>query len=465
MQIHYFVKDLPQWAETRHVVFRTFNNEIAKLASLLSNCCYLIRYESLEILRLLIDSDTSIKDIVAYKCMTELRSQGNIFHDKPFYPLACQKLAGLATSNEISHFITELLNHPLSEVRLEVLKRLDCVDIALPTEIWPTLKHIIADEKESMECRIKALALADRIGGFDMDQLKWMLQLYRESTDDSYCCSALGAAGRIIQSSNSRDLDLITKWSEYLVESMSSASPFRQMAVESIKKCSEMLKIDGSLAASTEHGSLLSNLWICLLNCLIDDEESIRSAAAAVVADCGTGNWKHSQPAVAIEKALVYLVDKIGSHCTMMVILLLFDMVVVEEEQPEGENQSFETGDSDAFLEPLPHSLLFCQFIERCVKQHVVSLSDSEILAEHLGNRWKSLESWDITTMDSLSSNRRSASVQIVNVVKLFLLTKSLRSIHLKIDYLYQCIYTWLAQLSPHWFTYSVQQLTSQDSV
>ncbi|KAI9564730.1 hypothetical protein GHT06_008471 [Daphnia sinensis] len=469
LQIHYFVKDLPHWAETRGVVFRTLNDKIEKLVSLLCSCCYLIRYESVEILILVIDSETVFKDIVSDKCLRELDCHNRIFQDKPFYPLACQKFAALAVSSDVfSHApnATELLKHPFSEVRLEILKRLESLDTAvpLPANIWPTLDYIIANKGEATECRIKALALVGRFRGYNKKQLEWMLQLYRETTDDIFRCTALGAAGRIICPSNSDDLDLMMKWSECLVESVSSTSPFRHMVVESIGRCVGLLKIDGSLAASAEHGSILSNLWVCLLQCLIDDEEHIRTAAAAVVGDCGiTGYW--SQPSVAIVKALEYLIDKIGSIHTMRVILLLFDMVLEEEEQLEEESQSFETGDSDVFREPLAHSMLFCQFIGHCIRQHTVSPPDSKILAERLENCWKSIGSCDATAVDLLSSNRRPTTVYIMNVIKLFLVTKSIHSIHGNIASLHRCIHNWLSQLHPHWFTYSIQQLVFQNSV
>lgn len=467
IQIHYFVKDLPQWTEARDMVFGTLNDKIEKLVSLLCSCCYLIRYEAVEILRLVIDSETSIKDVVADTCLRELHCRNQIFQNKPFYPLAYQKFAGIGIpSNVFSHpAYAELLKHPLSEVRLEVLQRLEFLDTAtaLPACLWPTLHYMIANKGEAIECRIKALALIGRIGEYNKKQFERMLQLYRETTDDTFRCTALGAAGRIICPSHSDDLDLMMEWSEYLVESVSSTFPFRQMVVESIARCVELLKINGSLAASTEHGSILLNLWACLLRCLIDDEEHIRTAAAAVVGDFDTGYW--SQPSVAIVKALEYLIDKIGSTYTMRVLLLLFDMVLEEEEQPEDESQTFETGDSDVFREPLAHSVLFCQFIKHCTRQHVVSPSDSDILAERLENCWKSLGSFDTTAVDLLSSNRRPATVHIMNVIKLFLMTNSFHSTHGNIASLHQCIHNWLSQLNPHWFTYSIQQLVFRNSV
>ncbi|XP_057370348.1 thyroid adenoma-associated protein homolog isoform X2 [Daphnia carinata] len=468
LQIHYFVKDSSLSPETRDLVFRMLTNKIERLVGWLRSCCYLIRYEAAEILRLVIDSETSIEDSVSGKCLGILRYQFQVFQDKPFYPLASQKFAGIAIpSDVISHTANaiELLKHPVSEVRLEVLQRLESLDTAaaLPTCIWPALNYIIADKEEARECRIKALALVGRFRGYNKEQLEWMLQLYRETSDDIFRCTALGAAGRIMCPSNSDDLDLVMKWSEYLVESVSSTISFRQMVVESVARCVELLKIDGSLAASTEHGSILSNLWVCLLRCLIDDEEHIRTAAAAVVGDLGTGYW--SQPSVATDKALKYLIDKIGSTYTMRVILLLFDMVLEEDEQSEEESQAFETGDSNVFREPLAHSVLLCQFIEQCIRQHVASPPDSDILAELLENHWKSLGNCDTTAVDLLSSNRRSATVYIVNVIKLFLVTKSLHSIHGNIAALHQCIHNWLSQLNPHWFTYSIQQLVFRKSV
>jgi hypothetical protein len=145
--------------------------------------------------------------------------------------------------------------------------------------------------------------------------------------------------------------------------------------------------------------------------------------------------------------------------------MLLTDIVLEEDEQPEGDSQSFETGDSDAFREPLILSELFCRYIERCVRQNALSSSDSTILAEQLENRWKILGKCNTLSVDSLISKRRSVSFYIISVVKLFLLTKSLQSVHANIAVLHRGIHYCLEQLNSHWSTYSIQQLVCQVSV
>jgi hypothetical protein len=354
----------------------------------------------------------------------------------------------------------ELLNHPLGEVRLEVLQKLDFIDLSM----LPTLKTIISDENESFECRTKALSLISRFKSDD-NLLKWLLKLYRDETDDTFRCEALAVAGGVISSNDSSNILLLLEWSAYLVECVQSTSLFRHMVVETIAKCPRVLQFNKSLTASKEQGVILSNTWACLVNCIIDDEESIRSAAAAVVCDVYIGYWKQAQPAVAIEKALEYLVEYVGFHYSMEVIMLLTDIVLEEDEQPEGDSQSFETGDSDAFREPLILSELFCRYIERCVRQNALSSSDSTILAEQLENRWKILGKCNTLSVDSLISKRRSVSFYIISVVKLFLLTKSLQSVHANIAVLHRGIHYCLEQLNSHWSTYSIQQLVCQVSV
>ena len=466
MQIHYFVKDVQQWAEARHV-FQTLNDGTAKILVLLSSCCHLIRYESSEILKHLIDSDI-IKDPtdnVLRTCLSELQCRNPIFHSEPFYPLSCQKLMALAMS--CKNFpdaidLRELLNHPLSEVRIEILQKLDVID----SNMWATLTSIIFDEKESIECRTKALNLTTRFES-DQNQLKWILQLYRDEIDDSFCCTALAVAGRIIYSTNSSNIPLLLEWSGYLVESVQSTSLFRQMVVETLAKCPLMLQINKHFTAYKEYAVVLSSMWMCLLNCLLDDEESIRTAAAAAVCDIyTTGYWKQVHSDVAIEKALEYLVDYVGSYYSMEVVTLLSDMILEEDEQPDGDSQSFETGDSDVFREPLIMSMLFCRYIERCVKQNAISSLDSIILTEQLENRWKLLDgSCDTFSLDSLITKRRFVSVYIIGVAKLFLLTKSLQSVHTNIADLHRCIHNCLEQLNLHWSTYSIRQLVFQFSM
>lgn len=463
MQIHYFVKDVQQWVEA-HRVFQSLIDGTGKIVVLLSSCCHLIRYESSEILKLLLDSgifrDSSIKDIILQTCLSELQCRNPIFHSEPFYPLSCQKLTALAVSGRNSTDAFELLNHPLGEVRLEVLQKLDFIDLSM----LPTLKTIISDENESFECRTKALSLISRFKSDD-NLLKWLLKLYRDETDDTFRCEALAVAGGVISSNDSSNILLLLEWSAYLVECVQSTSLFRHMVVETIAKCPRVLQFNKSLTASKEQGVILSNMWACLVNCIIDDEESIRSAAAAVVCDVYIGYWKQAQPAVAIEKALEYLVEYVGFHYSMEVIMLLTDIVLEEDEQPEGDSQSFETGDSDAFREPLILSELFCRYIERCVRQNALSSSDSTILAEQLENRWKILGKCNTLSVDSLISKRRSVSFYIISVVKLFLLTKSLQSVHANIAVLHRGIHYCLEQLNSHWSTYSIQQLVCQVSV
>jgi hypothetical protein len=105
MQIHYFVKDVHQWVEA-HNVFQSLNDGTEKIVVLLSSCCHLIRYESSEILKFLLDSGIffypSIKDIVLQTCLSELQCRNPIFHSEPFYPLSCQKLTALAMSGRNS---------------------------------------------------------------------------------------------------------------------------------------------------------------------------------------------------------------------------------------------------------------------------------------------------------------------------------------------------------------------------
>ncbi len=463
MQIHYFVKDVHQWVEAHHV-FQSLNEGTGKIVVLLSSCCHLIRYESSEILKLLLDSgifgDPSIKDIVLQTCLSELQCRNPIFHSEPFYPLSCQNLTALAMSSRNSTDAFELLNHPLGEVRMEVLRKMNFIDSVM----LPRLKTIISDESESFECRTKALSLISRFKSDD-NQLKWLLQIYRDETDDTFRCTALAVAGGVINSNDSSNILLLLEWSTYLVECVQSTSLFRHMVVETIAKCPRMLQFNKSLTASKDQGVILSNMWVCLLNCIIDDEESIRSAAAATVCDVYIGYWKQAQPAVAIEKALEYLVEYVGFRYSMEVVMLLTDIVLEEDEQPEGDSQSFETGDSDAFREPLILSVLFCRYIERCVRQNAVSSSDSTILAKQLENRWKILGKCDVLSVDSLISKRRFVNFYIINVVKLFLLTKSLQSVHVNIAVLHRCLHNCLEQLNSHWSTYSIQQFLCQVSV
>lgn len=445
------------------MVFEVLSQMIPQLIFLLRNSCFLIRYEYAKILLLLYSAelvDPSVRLKVFRMCMDEIRCRNLMFHCEPFYPLSCQKFTALATlcnAPETSSSMIELLNHPLEEVRLEALQQLDLMDSA--TVIWapllPTLETIATDENESPECRIKALKLFSHLSA-TVEKLKWLLAVYNEATDDSIRCSALAAFGKTTHSTSPDNLHLLVEWSRYLLEATQSSVQFRQIVVESIAAFPLMFQMDEMPIVTQERGSLLVNMWMCLLNCLMDDEDSIRTAASAIIGnECCNMSL---QPAVAIEKALEFLVDRIGTFYPTEVVSMLSQSVLDEDEQPEdGDSPSFEKCGSDAFREPLAHSLLFCKFIERCAKKNDVSSFDSDVLSEYLEVRWKMLENCDISTLHSPVSGRRFARIHIIDLVKIYLVTKSLYSVNDKIATLHQCIRKRFLQVNSQCFTYLIQ--------
>lgn len=455
------LKALP-CSETRQKVIEILILKIHHLILLLSNSCYLIRYECALILHTLLSDkilDSAVQQTILQVCLKELECHNLDLHRNPFYPLSCQKLAALAMPCiSSSSEIIELLNHPLDEVRLEVMQQLDHLN-CLTSGLSTTLESIVSNENSSAECRSQALALSVRFGE-SAHQLRWTLQCYRDADDDSVRCSALAAVGRVIHSTE--DYQLLLEWSSYLLDAMESTTQFRQIVIESIAACPRMLQVDESHQATEEHGSLLCNLWNCLVNCLIDDEDSIRLEAASVVGDIYLGSWKQTQPVVAVEKALDYLVNRIGFFYPTKVITLLSHLLLDEEDHPEGDSLAFEKGDSDAYREPLAHSQLLCRFIERCVEQNSVCSLAMDSMAQELENRWKTLENNDNVIAGLLTSGRR---LHIISSVQLFLLTKALRSVHKKIAILHQSIRQHFCQLHQHWITYSIEKLDRKSVV
>ena len=91
-----------------------------------------------------------------------------------------------------------------------------------------------------------------------------------------------------------------------------------------------------------------TDLWTCLLNCLSDDADSVRSSACQVVAKL-TGS-KVSHPVVALETALGYLVDHSeGDDCLGLLCSILLKINEDDPEEAEG-SLTFEKDDSDSFL-------------------------------------------------------------------------------------------------------------------
>lgn len=445
------------------MIFETVKLIIQTLINLLCNNCYLIRYECAQILDILQTEeilDFSENQVILQICLKELETSK--LNCDPFYPLSCQKLATLAMHNinsSNSLEIVKLLHHPFDEVKLEVLQQLDRIKSSTNIDgLSSALESIVSSENNSTECQIIALRLFARHNQSNRDCLQWSLKIYREAKDDSIRCAALAAAGQTIQPIDDEDMQLLQEWSGYLLDALQGPFHFRQMVVESLASCFFMLQIDQNQKITKEHGCLLCSLWTCLLNCLIDDDESIRSAAASVVGDLYAGSCKQTQSTVSLEKALEYLVSQIGPLYPSEVVSVLSQLALDEEdEQLEGDSLAFEKGDSDAFREPLVHSTLFCHFIELCLDRCSINSGNADRIIEQLENRWKMLtENCNGLNGDSLSSGLR---YHIISSVQLFLLTRALQSAHQKIASLHQCIRLHLEKLSPHWKIYSIQKV------
>jgi hypothetical protein len=278
-------------------------------------------------------------------------------------------------------------------------------------------------------------------------------------------CAALDAFGNSIRSEKGDDIQLVVEWSFCLLEATQSTIQFRLTAVQLLTINSSLLSIDEHLQFSKEHITILTNLWICLLNCLTDDDESIRLAACTVVSKITKEEkWKQVQSVVTIETALEYFVDRIGCIFPLDVVITLVKMVIANsEEQEESESQSFEKDETNSFLEPVAHSLMICRYIERCVKKHAISTTDISTLIETLECYWIRVANFDLSQISDCKSfinRRRSITLFVLDLLNLYLLTGSLKTVTNILE-MNQKVHNLFQTLPNHIVTYSVQHLFS----
>lgn len=457
---------MPQCTETRAKACLLLKNGIAKLTDHLRNKCYVIRYECAQILELLHPLellDSSSQQRIFETCIDELRCHSTDFHGQPFYPLSCQKLASLVMQSNASislSDVVQLLNHSVDEVKSTVLRHLNLSNSAIVRGLWPTLRALISDVTLSAECRTLALALCVRCGEVFSHNLKWTLELYQVDIEDSIKCSALAVAGLAVQYAKGNNL-LLVEWSSYLVEAIQSTYQFRRMVVENIAINYKLLQVDEELKDVESYSTLLRNMWMCFLKCLIDDESDVRSTAAAIAEDVCTDCWKNIQTDLVLENVLEFFVKSIGLFYPKEVILVLGELVLDDDnEQQEAESPSFEANDSDHFREPLIHSMLFCRFIQLCVDEHNDASSlDLKTLADRIDSECEALKNCETSSSESLFSSRRLTTLNVVRLVKWLLLTKSLGPFYTRAADVHRGVCLTLERLNSHFSTYTVHCL------
>ena len=434
-------------------------DRIPRLTFLLQSASYLIRFEYVSILLDMVNDrhlDADFREQVIKTCLSQLGAVSDSVGE-PFYPLYCRSLVKIifATVPPVSSDILQLLNHRLVEVRLEAMEQLDGKTATLDGATISTLEAKLSSEGESTQIRSLALSIIGHHSQTAGESfLGKMLELYRSTSEDAVRSAALTAAGRVIETSN--DSQKRIEWSLCLMDAIDS--DFGLVAIQSIATNHGLLKV------SNECCALLINLWHCLLRCLTDDDDSVRLASSAVVAQVINATPVH--PSVALDAALDHFGNCIGRLYPVQVITTLCHLVLISEEQTtptECDSQSFEKDDSDAFYEPLNHSVLYCRVIQRVASQfHVKENKDTFI--QLLQTFWRSgLENFDHFVDDSLASPfRRPIQSFIVDLLKLFLLSGALYPLHPDIATLYRTAKQRFHEIPICWIAHSVNQLVFQ---
>lgn len=362
-------------------------------------------------------------------------------------------------STEDQSALVELFNHPLQEVKLEVMDYLERTDLDANADGFSSLyQSIVVDQELFSPCRAKALRLLVKTS--PQRQLELCLTLLGE-TEKLIRCSALEAMGRIIHNSSANPAILV-EWSRHLLEAVECGEvPFRLVVIESIARCFQLLIVEDHHQTVDKQATLV-NMWTCLLRCLIDDDFGVRSTAAAAVSSVERSSPVH--PTIAVERALEYLVNRVYTFHPTEVVTMLSQLVLDEEEQqPEGDSPSFEKGDSDAYWEPLPHSVLFCRYIGKCVQQKTISPTPKpsfDAVAELVQNAVRlCLDDESVLLADSLSSYQRFHATRLI---KFFLLTEALAPVNQEMIFFNKIIRQRFEQLNHgHWSNYSVKKLVS----
>ena len=369
---------MPTRCETSHTVHQILKVKVPDLLWLLANRSYVIRYEYVSIIELLSTKnllEPNFQTSILRSCLQELSCEQRK-STEPFYPLYCEKLAEIAVSFDLdSSEITRLLHHSLGEVRTTILQQLEQSAVPIPA-IGHQLFGISNDAKNSTACRSLAVSLLasqliDHPWGDGMDKLSWTMQLCRTSSSEELRCAALVATGRVVALSTSTP-ELILEWSRLIVEECESGSVHLRSAVIQSMDHSVLTPTDTSIIC----GQILSNCWMCLLRCLMDDDESVRCRASALVAEV-IQDSRATHPAVALDQALKFFVEDVGRVYPVQVVVTLFKLVQNDpREPPEEDSQSFEKGDSDTFHDPVFHSILFSGFMKRSVERNPMTANE-----------------------------------------------------------------------------------------
>jgi len=449
----------------RDQVFGYLKEKIPACKFLLKSPCYIVRYEYVLVLELIhVHLELAFQYELHSICMQELRCRSAAISE-PFYPMFCQRLAHLLfvgnllpTTSEISEF----LNHPLEEVRIVVMAQLNQANSILNIDegLRTLLEDEISNDENTHEYRSMALSTLSRHCKSLNHYLPWTL--YQSSSSDAMLCAALDACGNAIRCGKGDDIQPIVEWSGYLLEATQSTIQFRLTAVQLLTANYYWLSDEICKFSSKEHITIVTNLWTCLLNCLVDDDESVRLAACTVVSKITKEDkWKQIQSNITIEAALDYFVNRIGCVFPLDVVLTLVKMVIANsEEEEESESQSFEKDETNAFLEPMVHSLLMSRYIERCIKKNTISASDIPTLIEPLKRYWKRVENFDLSQISdcqSFMNRRRSITVFVLDLLNVFVLTGSLKTVDTNILAMNQRAHNLFQTLPNHVVTYSVQ--------
>ena len=293
--------------------------------------------------------------------------------------------------------MTRLLHHPLEEVRTDIPQQQLNQSTRAIAAVDRQLFGISNAAENSSTSRSLAVSLLTDSRLIDKswadgrmeasDKLRWTLRLFATSGTEELRCAALAAAGRVAAlaaATSTLNSELVLEWSRLIVDECQSGSVHLRSAVVQSMDSSLLLLLLTPPDTSAMWGQVLSNCWMCLLRCLMDDDEAVRCHASALVAQV-TRDSRTTHPAVALDRALGFFVDDVGRLYPAQVVVTLVNLMRNEAgEAPEEDSQSFEKGDSDTFHDPVFHSILFGQFMKRCVDRNPIAAEEIADLLETL---------------------------------------------------------------------------------
>ena len=442
-----------------------FADQLPRLAHLLEGDCWVVKHEYAATLQDLIvmpmvDFQEVFLERVLWSCLDHLNMP---LRKQPFHVLFCKKAVqlycavrrrrpGIELRGSGGDELISFLNHPLYEVRLEILEQLRnnkyCHSVSL-SAIDPVVNDLDPD------CQVLALSLLASQPQLDgPSNAPFFLDVYSRTINEKVGCAALLAAATLFaadheQAYHTSSVHDLVVWSTSLLKMADPRGTCRHYSTvaQCLVTCYRIL--GGSKHCIGELGIVLSNLWTCLFRCLTDNDEDVRDLASTAVSLIAKSEMF---PAMAMKWALEYFLVNIGSVYPLETAFVLLVLATNRQEIVLSESPAFEKVDSDCYDEDFIYGRLYCKYLRRCLSKH--GLSDGEDAAKALASsiypqvfgapceqlptcgrdllkdvfmhRWKTLETRDLSDRRTLLLQRRHVHDYVLALIKLLHVSDSL---------------------------------------